>query len=220
MATVQNVYDLFRAMLPKPRANLKEEHILAALNEGAHEAWKVLSTFEGEQNWFVSIDTGNTIAVNDLDIALPSGCASLKKIEVTAPASHQTTRFYKVPKHDDQFTSLRQTPNAKATEIPYTIIGADPGTLILGCSPEVALTVSFWMVSYPTAWATLATNIDEFPRIAWAAIARYATNLIMGGTGSQLAARMAMELERELVRMTQTAERDDTGPQVVSGWLE
>jgi len=61
MATVQNVYDLVKAMLSKPRTNLKEEYILAALNEGAHEAWKVLSTFEGSQNWFVSIDTGNAI---------------------------------------------------------------------------------------------------------------------------------------------------------------
>ena len=222
MATVQDIYNLVEALTARARVQLKERAVLAAINEARFEVWKVLTSFEAQQNWFLTLETGKTIAVGDLDIVLPTACGSLRRIEVTAPASQTGVRFYRPAGgiSDERFAALRSDPNARSSEIPYVIVGDEPGTLILGCSPPVTLTVTFWIISKPAEWTALSSVIDVFPRIAWMPIARYAAAMVMGGAGSQQIGALVGQLEADLIRMTQSAERDDTGPDVVAGWME
>ncbi len=220
MATVQDIYTLVGALTSRARTQLKENHAIAAINEARFEVWKILTSFEAKDNWFVAIDTANTIAVDDLDIALPTNCGVLRHIEVTAPSSAKTVRFHKVEANDTRFQQLRSNRTLRSSEIPYTILGDEPGTLILGVSPEQALTVNFWIAAKPAEWTALSDNIDSFPRISWMPMARYAAQILMGGAGSQRAGMLRAELEAEMVRMTQASERNATGPEVVSGWME
>jgi hypothetical protein len=222
MATVQSLYNLVGTLTARARVQLNERFVIPALNEARFEVWKVLTSFEAQQNWFLELDTGNTIAVGDLDIALPTTCGSLRKIEVASPASQTHVRFYRPAGgiSDERFSALRADPNAKSSEIPYVIVGDEPGTLILGCSPPADVTVTLWIIAKPAEWTALSDNIDVFPRIAWMPMARYAAAMVMGGAGSQQIGALVGQLEADLIRMTQSAERDDTGPDVVQGWME
>jgi len=221
MATVADIHKLFRSLLIKGRIQTYLHDELAVLNEAKWQVWKILTSVEGDDNWFVNILEAQSFLTTQKVYTLPADFAQMREIEVTAPDSYKTVRFWNPKLDSHRYTEGRRSNDTSATEIPYTIIGANPGQLVLSKPVPADLTATFWYVAKPADWTAMASNIDDMPRIAWMPIARYAAAMILIQSGARVRFGDFHQLFRdEIMTMAQGPNRVNDQPEVAHGWME
>ena len=221
MATVNDILGTLRLLLLKGRMTLGEDEEIRAINEAKFEVWKILVSHERRQNWFVKILENQPILTTQRVYNMPSDFAQMRQIEPTAPPGSLQVLFSREDLDSDRFQSQRKQVGGEVSEMIYTIIGEEPGQMVLASVPTADLTVTYWYVHKLADWTALTDNINELPRIAWLPIARYAAGMILLGAGAGVRFSDYRQLwQDEVIRLTQAAERDDTGTEAAMGYME
>ncbi len=221
MATVNDILGIYRLLLIKGRMNMHEHDEIRAINEAKFEVWKILTSHEKRQNWFVKILENQSILTTQRVYNMPSDFAQMRQIEPTAPPGSLQVLFSREDLDSDRFQSQRKQVGGEVSEMIYTIIGAEPGQMVLASVPTTDLTVTYWYTHKLGDWTALTDNIDDLPRIAWLPIARYAAGMIILGSGAGVRFSDYRQMfQDEVIRMTQAAERDDSGTEAAAGFME
>jgi hypothetical protein len=192
---------------------------IVLLEEAKWEVWKILIGYSQRSNWFVKRGTAFDITTGDDEYALPSDCYQLRKLVPVSEADKHFW-FHNESEQDDEFQQMERMPSRHALEIPYVVIGEEPGTLILASTPERTVSVRPWYVYKPTAWAVKGDPIDQMPRSTWLPIARYAATIYRLGAGNPAWGDFRAVWADEINRMVNTDTRVQNGPKVVHGYFE
>lgn len=192
---------------------------LVLLEEAKWEVWKILIGYNRRSNWFVKRGTAFDISKDDDEYTLPADCYQLRKL-VPANESDRFYWFYREDEEADRFQTAERVPSVNLVEIPYTVIGEEPGKLVLASTPIGTVSVVPWYVYKPTAWALKTDPIDQMPRSTWLPIARYAATMYRLGAGNPAWSDFRVAWSDEINRMVNTDARVQDGPKVIAGFFE
>lgn len=152
MATVSYLMQVCDSLLVKFDKRFADEQIVL-LEEAKWEVWKLLISYNRRSNWFMKIGAQFNITNGDYDYTLPTDLAQLRKLVPVNEADRHYV-FYKDDEESDRFQELERLPNARPYGIPYTVIGEEPGTLLLAATPQGTVPVKpHYVYKPPVIWA-------------------------------------------------------------------
>jgi len=229
MATVNDLYALFEAMLGQNSEAVNEGRVIRLLAQAGKEAWKCLVTMQSDDNWFVAESQSATPAnpdyfanfvANTRDYVLPPDFHGLRMIEVVSPTDQRFT--FKKRKIDDQEFEERRNRNDVYNESTFlfAIVGPAPGRMLLDAPPVVTIDAKLWYVKNFTLWTALTDSTAEIPDTLDTLMVEWALKRYTLGIGDQRWTAFQKYWEQAVYRSIQGHHRDVRGPEITDGVFE